>query len=392
MGILSDVEGVASSVFNWIVGGLGSVADTITDTAKGLFSLGEWIYRAFVDGLKWIYNAFIGLADRIKNALITAYDYLKDGLTAIGHYIGSGLTAIGNAMKDALTTAYDYLKSALVTIGEKIYDGLKEVASVISNLARWIWDKLVDFAHWLFDKIVSFVKFLVGVMWRILSGVADIFERFFNWVKGKMYALYKDTTRAIGGFFSNILTDARDKFAEMVAFNITFNGIESGVPLILSGKYKDGVRNLLLAPFLGALSGAFLHELLRDKTPNPEKIIFAPKFTDMEEYDVFNIDTGSYIEAVGSLKFYGYVNVTIGESVEPIYIEPTTYISIHSNVSIKIAENIFVEPYVPIAIGSYVNVTMVSSGGGYYGYNSYSGSSSSSGGISKPPNVSVLPT
>jgi len=388
MSVVGDIENVASSIFDWITGGLGSIGESIENTAQGLFSLGEWVYRAFVDGLTEIYNAIVSLANKIKEALITAYDYLREGLSAIGSYLKDGLVAIASAIKNALVTAYDYLKTALVTIGEKIYNALVEIANVLKNVAHWIWDKLVDLAHWIYDKLKAFVKFILGILWRIISGVADIFERFFNWIKGKLYQFYKDMATGVGGYFSDLLTTAKEKFAEMTAFNITWTGIEAGIPKILNGDYKNGVRHLLLAPVLGALSGAFVQALLQDKKPSAEKLIFAPTFTDMEQYDVFNIEEGSYIEAYGSLKFVGYATVTLGESTEPVEIYVTTPIVLGSYVTIKLVEPIQIFVTTPIAFGSYVDIQIVQQGGGYYNYN-YSSSQSSP---TIPPNVHEIPT
>lgn len=245
-GTAGDTAGGGGS--NFQLGGLqeGEVPKWLVD----IKNIGEWIidnWRTVVDALLLtkmfidvLTGNWVGFIFDIIGYVLVNIPTIKEALKAVGDFIvwiGETLWEAIKAVGEFCTWIGETLWNAIKTVAEGFWDFLKWIGEGIANL----WNKFVEIvsnvASWVYEKIIKPVGDFFKGLW---DGIKDGVKNAVDWIKEKFKSIttfFSDLISKIVGLFKKIGTKVGDAIGG--AFKAVINGVLSAIENILNFPIKS---------------------------------------------------------------------------------------------------------------------------------------------------------
>jgi len=214
------------------------------------------IWQLLNDALNAINSFFSDLANVFADISNTGQGILA-GLTAFGSFIWDGLTKLADALKflwTPLIPSLDDIAKFFNDLASSIYTSLTNIANSIFRFNEWIYNGVV----WMGQQIVSLFEDVINYFMGLLMSVWNQLNTWFS-----------DLSNTTNAWFTDFALGFRRKLQLLLIIEPAYLGFERAFRKFVDDPNGTRLRNVIVAPLVGALAGGLMSIFLDSITPNP---------------------------------------------------------------------------------------------------------------------------
>lgn len=271
MGVITQVITTAQDMLASFLGSIDTA--TIASVMEGLKQIGEaligvlaTIGSTVVDvlvGLVWptIQNIWGFVAEHVLPGIMTLWDTIQPGIVMVIEMLGQvydWISRLVSSLIEFLVPAFELIITTAGPIFDAIIAALSEVLSSVISVVGGIWDKIKPFV----ERLVADFSALFSELGKWLNSVMPVVSEVAKWIGDKIGMLFRwlgDTVggviRGIGNVISGIIgviTGIVQTIHDLLTGN--FNAVRDDIWGLISsiGQAFWGVVEMITSPFRSA--------------------------------------------------------------------------------------------------------------------------------------------